>query len=289
MDYFDAVETHGDNHVAGWVSTTDSVKLWVNVHGQGRPVVLVHGWTMSSLFWRRQLSLADRLQIITLDLRGHGQSQSILRGHTIPRYARDVHDVLCALNLKEAMLVGWSMGGSVVMDYWRQFGKDRLSALGLMETGPYPMSGEPWNTHRYQGGNENALQADLVQMKEHRTTFGTDFVNSMFLSGQAPSHALQWMLAEHLKTSTRTASTIYQDYVHRDYTGILPTITIPTLALYGRSRHMCFGASTGRFVAGSIPTSRFAILENSGHLPFYEEADQFNDTLTAFVNQRPHQ
>ncbi len=289
MDHFEAVETHGDNHVAGWVSTTDSVKLWVNVHGQGRPVFLIHGWTMSFRFWQRQLCLADRLQIITLDLRGHGQSQSILRGHTVPRYARDVHDVLCALNLTEAMLVSWSMGGTVVMDYWRQFGKDRLSALGLVETGPTPWPGNRGILIGIRGGNENVLQADLVQMKEHRTKFGTDFVNSMFLSGQAPSHALQWMLAEHLKTSTRTASAIYQDYVHRNYTGILPTITIPTLALYGRSRHMCFGASTGQFVAGSIPTSRFAILENSGHLPFYEEADQFNDTLIAFVNQLPRQ
>ena len=285
MDAFEAVETHGENHVAGWVTASDGARLWVNVHGTGRPVVLVHGWTMSSLFWRRQLCLADRFQIVTVDLRGHGRSRSILRGHTVPRYAQDVREVMDGLALTPALLLGWSMGGSVVLEYWREFGGDRLSGLCLVETGPYPLSGEPWNTHRYRDNNEQELDADLIEMTRDRTAFGTRFVNAMFLSGQAPSHAMQWMLAEHLATDDVTAAAIYRDYTHRDYTPVLPTVTVPALAVYGRSRHMCFGASTGRYVAGSIPTSRFAIMEKSGHLPFYEEADQFNETLASFINQ----
>lgn len=285
MDRFEAVETRGDNHVAGWVNASDGAKLWTNVHGTGRPVVFIHGWTMSSQFWRRQIELADRFQIVTVDLRGHGLSHSILRGHTVPRYARDVHDVLDGLDLKDAVLLGWSMGGSVILDYWRQFGGDRLAGLCLVESGPFPLSGEPWNTHRYRDHNEAALQEDLQIIARDRTAFGTDFVNAMFLSGEAPSHALQWMLAEHLATSDEAAIGIYDDYVHRDYTPVLPTVSVPALAIYGRSRHMCFGASTGRYVAGSIPTSRFAIMEKSGHLPFYEEPDQFNEALASFVTQ----
>ena len=73
MDLFEAVETSGENHVGGWVRTTDNVRLWVEVRGTGRPVILVHGWTMSSLFWRRQAALADRFQVVTVDLRGHGR------------------------------------------------------------------------------------------------------------------------------------------------------------------------------------------------------------------------
>ena len=285
MDLFEAVETGGDNHVAGWVRTTDGVRLWVNVRGTGRPIVLVHGWTMSSLFWRRQDQLADRFQVITLDLRGHGRSQATPRGHTVPRYATDLRETITALGLKDVLLVGWSMGGSVVLDYWRQHGADRVSALGLVKTAPYPMSSAPWNTHKCHGHSVEAMEADLAAMARDRNEFADRFVNAMFLAGQAPAHCARWMRSEQLQVPTTIASEIYADYAQRDYTGVLPAITVPTLVMYGRSRHMCHGPSTGRFMAGTIPESRFVILDKSGHLPFYEQADAFNEALARFLIQ----
>nr|WP_321514387.1 alpha/beta hydrolase [uncultured Pseudodesulfovibrio sp.] len=285
MDLFEAVESTGDNHVAGWVQTTDGVRLWVTIQGTGRPIVLIHGWTMSSLFWRRQLSLSDQFQVITIDLRGHGKSQDTPRGHTLPRYATDVREVLIALRLQNVMLVGWSMGGSVVMEYWNQFGLDKLSSIGLVETAPAPMSPAPWNTHKCRNGNAGAMRDNIDAMLEDRKAFAEQFTNAMFLSGQAPSHALNWMQREQLKPVPQNAAAIYEDYVNRDYTPILPTITCPALVVYGRSRHMCYGPSTGRYVAGSIPDSRFVILDKSGHLPFYEEPDLFNEALTNFIHQ----
>ncbi|MCJ2163716.1 MULTISPECIES: alpha/beta hydrolase [unclassified Pseudodesulfovibrio] len=285
MDLFEAVETTGENQVGGWVQTTDGVRLWVEIRGTGRPVVLVHGWTMSSIFWRRQAQLADAFQVVTVDLRGHGRSQTTPRGHNIPRYATDVREVITALNLRNAMLTGWSMGGSVVLEYWHQYGRDRLDGIGLVETGPYPMSSAPWNNHKCHGHNMEAMQEDLTAMRLDRKGFAQRFVNAMFLSGQAPEHALKWMQTEQLKAPTDIATAIYEDYAQRDYTPLLPSISCPTLVVYGRSRHMCFGPSAGRFVAGSIPDSRFAILDKSGHLPFYEQPEAFNESMTHFLNQ----
>lgn len=283
MDQFEAVETHGDNHVAGWVQTTDGVRLWVNVRGTGRPILLIHGWTMSSLFWRRQDQLADRFQMVSLDLRGHGRSQSTPRGHTVPRYATDVRETITALGLQDAMLLGWSMGGSVVLEYWQHYGLDKISALGLVESTPYPMSPAPWNTHKCHGHSLGTMHADLADLTENRDEFAKRFVNAMFLAGQAPDHCLKWMQSEQLKIPASIATDIYEDYVQRDYTGVLPTVTVPTLVMYGRSRHMCHGPSTGRFVAGTIPDSRFVVLDKSGHLPFYEQADIFNEALAHFL------
>lgn len=285
MDRFQAVETTDDNHVAGWVQTIDGVKIWVNIQGRARPLLMIHGWTMSSRFWKRQKELSDSFQVVTIDLRGHGKSHSTLRGHSIPRYARDVHDIITALDLSDVMLMGWSLGGAVVLDYWQQYGHDRLAAISIIESAPAPMSHAPWNTHRYHGRMMENVHTDLAAMSMDRRTYATDFVNAMFLSGEAPPHAAQWMQAEHLLTSNQTATNIYTDYAQRDYTPVLPTITVPALVVYGRSRHMCYGPSTGRYVAGSIQNSRFVILEKSGHLPFYEEADEFNATVQQFVNQ----
>jgi pimeloyl-ACP methyl ester carboxylesterase len=285
VDRFEAVETTGENQVGGWLQTTDGVRLWLDVRGTGRPVILIHGWTMSGLFWRRQAELADRFQVVTPDLRGHGRSQSTPRGHTVPRYAMDVREVITGLGLREAALIGWSMGGSVVLEYWKQFGGDRLAALGLVETGPYPMSSASWNTHKCRGGDEEALHRDLEAMRGDRKGFARRFVDAMFLSGEAPDHALRWMAAEQLKAPTDTATAIYEDYVRRDYTPMLPTVSVPALAVYGRSRHMCFGPSTGRYVAATLPDSSFAILDKSGHLPFYEQPEVFNETVTRFLNR----
>lgn len=284
MDLFEAVETTGENQVGGWVQTSDGVRLWVEIRGMGRPVLLLHGWTMSSHFWRRQSALAESFQVITIDLRGHGRSQTTLRGHTLPRYARDVRQVITALNLQDVMLVGWSMGGSVALEYWQQFGGDKLRALGFVETAPSPMSPAPWNTHKCREYNKEAMHTDLKRMADDPADFSRRFVNAMFLSGEAPHHAMRWMSAEQRKMPPEMAATIYEDYTGRDFTPVLPTISIPALVVYGRSRHMCHGSSTGRFVAGSIPDSRFVILDKSGHLPFYEQPEEFNGALTHFMN-----
>ena len=285
MDLFEAVESTCDNHVAGWVQTTDGVRLWVDIRGTGRPIVLVHGWTMSSLFWRRQASLAEQFQVVSIDLRGHGRSKETPRGHTIPRYATDIREVITALHLHNLMLVGWSMGGSLILEYWKQFGGDRLYGLGLIESAPAPMSPAPWNTHKCRDHDIKAMHTHLATMTEDRETFATRFINAMFLAGKAPGHALNWMKREQLKISSQAATAIYEDYAQRDYTPVLPTISCPTLVVYGRSKHMCHGPSTGRFVAGTIPKSRFVILDKSGHLPFYEEPDTFNKALTLFMTQ----
>jgi len=179
------------------------------------------------------------------------------------------------------------MGGTVVLDYWHQYGGDLLAGLGIIETAPAPMSSAPWNTHYCRNNNTAAKDEDIAALQDDRLHYGTNFVHSMFLSGEAPSHAHSWMLVEHMKTTERTAVSIFEDYVNRDYSPILPTISVPSLIIYGRSKNMCYGPSTGRFIAGSVPNSRFAILEKSGHLPFYEEADLFNIELKHFMNQRP--
>ncbi|MEZ7195452.1 alpha/beta fold hydrolase [Pseudodesulfovibrio karagichevae] len=284
MDRFEAVETTGESQVGGWVRTTDGVRLWVEIRGTGRPVILLHGWTMSSLFWRRQTQLADACQVVTIDFRGHGRSQTTPRGHNVPRYALDVREVITALGLTRALLLGWSMGGSVALEYWQRFGPDRLAGLGLVETGPYPMSSAPWNVHKCHGHNEEAMREDLNAMKADRRGFAERFVNAMFLPGHAPEHALKWMVAEQLKAAPDTAAAIYEDYAQRDYTPVLPSVSLPALVLYGRSLHMCYGPSTGRFVAASLPDSRFVILDKSGHMPFYEQPEEFNRTVSGFLD-----
>lgn len=267
------------------IETADGALIHVEVWGKGKgSILLVHGWTMSGAFWIKQkATLAETFTVVVMDLRAHGHSSKTLNGHTIPQYAQDVRLVMESLDLRDTSLVGWSMAGPVVLEYWRTYGDDRVSALGLVEMTPCPMSPEPWNTHALKGHNIEGLADAMTALQTDPGAFGRRFIKSMFHDGMGTPEEQKWMLREYLKTPTPQAMSIYSDYVMRDYTGVLEDISVPVLVANGRSDHLCFGPQTGGYVADTLPKGRLMIYEGSGHMPFYEASDAFNKDLAALA------
>ncbi len=266
------------------LEASDGGLIYAEVRGKGRPILLVHGWTMSSAFWVRQKEgLSGEFKVVTVDLRSHGNSSKSLQGHTIPQYARDVRLVIESLNLEGVTLAGWSLAGPVVLEYWKSYGADRVAALALVEMTPYPMSPQEWNTHALRDHNFEAMNEAMISLQQDRRAYGTRFVDMMFKSGGGSEEEREWMLREHLKTPTPAAVAIYSDYVMRDYTRVLRTITVPVLVVNGDSERLVFGPITGQYVADSIPEGRLIVLKNSGHMPFFEEADAFNEAISEFA------
>ena len=268
----------------GLVESDDGAQIYVETRGKGRPILLVHGWTMTGRFWCRQMeTLSRKFQVVAMDLRAHGNSSKILHGHTLPRYAEDVHAVMEALGLERTTLVGWSMAGPVVLEYWRRFGNRHIAALGLVEMTPFPFSPESWNSHALKGYRFDGMNLSFKNFQADRRSFGEKFTHSMFREGRASREDLHWMTEEHLNTPTPAAMAIYSDYCMRDCTDILPTVSAPTLAIYGCSDYLCFGAETGQYVSENIPDARLVLLDKSGHLPFYEQPEEFNQALATLV------
>ncbi|HEY1331467.1 MAG TPA: alpha/beta hydrolase, partial [Actinomycetota bacterium] len=104
------------------------VELNVRERGQGRPVLFLHGVMCSGRFFDPQLERAEAAgyRAIVPDLRGHGDSEKVLDGHTVPNYARDVHALLEARGAERPVLVGWSMGAMVAYEYLREFGQESV-------------------------------------------------------------------------------------------------------------------------------------------------------------------
>ncbi|MEJ2587514.1 MAG: alpha/beta hydrolase [Deltaproteobacteria bacterium] len=267
------------------IEIADGSLIHVESWGRGRPaIVLLHGWSMSSAFWVKQkAALSDAFTVIAVDLRAHGHSSKALQGHTVPQYARDVRAVLESLHITGATLAGWSMAGPVVLDYWRAYGDDRVSALALVEMTPFPLSPEPWNTHALKGHNMEGLNTAMISLQEDRVAYGRRFIGNMFHDGVGTPEDQEWMLKEYLKTPTAQAVAAYSDYVMRDYTGVLKDITVPVLVANGRSEYLCFGPKTGRYVADTLPKGRLVIYEGSGHMPFYETSEAFNKDLASLA------
>lgn len=94
-----------------YITLEDQTRLYYETHGNGTPILFIHGVLMSGQFFHKQFSaLSANYQCIRLDLRGHGESDKVLHGHTISQYARDIREFLNAMELDHVVLAGWSMG-----------------------------------------------------------------------------------------------------------------------------------------------------------------------------------
>lgn len=270
-----------------YMEMKDSARIYYEDHGSGQPMVLVHGWTCSSGFWQKNVpELSKEFHVITLDLRGHGNSSKILTGHTVDQYARDVREVIERLGLRNVTLVGWSLGGAVVLSYYRQYtGDSRLKALGLVDMDPFPFSPAAWNSHGLRDYNVDAMNEMLKTYAADPLAFATGFTKNMFKDGKASESDLGWMPAELTKTPPWIAVAAYSDYVMADYTGVLPGIHNPVIVFAADSHIFKKGIAMGRSIAEQIPRSTFVPFEDAGHLLFYEQPTKFNKTLTGFVEQ----
>lgn len=268
-----------------FVETDDHALIHVSEAGSGPALVLVHGWSMAGTYFDRQAPLARRFRCVVPDLRGHGLSSKVLHGHTIPRYAEDLRQVLDALDVGPCLLAGWSMGGPVALQAWKTWGPGRIRALALVESCPAPLSAEPWNTHFLRGGDLDLLARTLRKVQEERAEHLELFVQGMWADGHGPERETRALLRQSLRTPAPIAAAIYSDYLLRDYSDVPLTVRVPALAAYGCGRGGCYGPNIGRWLAETMPDCRLTLFEHSGHLPFREEPDAFNDALARLAER----
>lgn len=271
-------------NAADYLETRDDAKIYYEDQGGGQPILLVHGWMCSSKFWQKNVpELANAFRVVTLDLRGHGNSSKALTGHTIGQYARDVREVIEQLGLQETVLVGWSLGGPVVLSYYEQYGSDaRLKALGLLDTTPFPFSPAGWNNHALRNYNYDGMNAVCADYTANPRNFAIAFTTRMFK--QKPSDAdMDWVVAEMMKTPTWIAEAVYSDFVMSDHVKSLPTISVPVIVFAANSGVFCNGIAMGKAIANQVPQGTFIPFEDAGHILFYEQPQKFNAALTDFV------
>jgi pimeloyl-ACP methyl ester carboxylesterase len=171
----------------------------------------------------------------------------------------------------------------VVLEYWKQFGADKIKALGLVDMTPFPFSADDWNAHGLKNWNFDRMNAFFIALNEKRREAATTFINNMFSNAQAPKEDMEWMMVEHLKTPVSVAQAIYSDYLMRDYSGTLKTITVPTIVFAGNSNIFKKGLDMGKHVAAQIPKATFVAVEKGGHVFFYEDPEPFNAALDKFL------
>ena len=263
----------------------DGAKIYFEDWGAGQPIVLVHGWTCSSKFWRKNVAeLCKQFRVVTLDLRGHGNSSKILTGHTITEYARDVRRLIEALELRDVTLAGWSLGGPVILSYYDQYAAhSRLKALALVDTAPHPFSSAEWNRHALRNWNMDAMHATFGTYTADPKAFAIAFTRRMFKAVNVSDEDVQWISAELARTPPWIAMAAYSDFLIADYANVLPSIKLPVAVFAADSEIYKNGIEMGKAIAAQVPCSKFFPFEDAGHLLFYEKPEKFNRALSEFV------
>ena len=129
--------------------TSDGLWLYYEMHGSGKPILLLPGFGESLKMWRHSVPvLSEGHQVICLDLRGHGRSMKVPGGNRQVRMAQDVRELIDFLGLQDVLLVGHSLGGAVAATYANTQEEHALRGLILVDASLFAFSDADWNSHK---------------------------------------------------------------------------------------------------------------------------------------------
>lgn len=269
--------------------TGNDAVLYFETHGEGPPIVLLHGFLCSSRFFHRNVeALSQNHRLVLMDFRGHGSSSKALYPHTLSRYARDVKELMDYLELEEAILVGWSMGGSVALAYHAMFGTHRIRALGIIDQTLSPFHPGEWNTHGLRGYDMDKANQLLIESYTGYAGYCRRIAEKLLFFDE-DKRDLEWMTQEMLKTPPWIAFCLYTEYPHTDGLENLEKVHVP-IAFFGADSPTC---PNGRDCATRYYPERLAAgvyreshpHEYGGHLLMLYDNVRFHQELLGFIER----
>ena len=269
---------------------TDSapVELFYEDRGTGRPVVLIHGWPLSGRSWEAQVpALVEAgYRVVTYDRRGFGQSSQPWEGYDYDTFAADLRALLEHLDLRDATLVGFSMGGGEVVRYLATYGTDRVSAAVLAAAVPPFLHVEDGNP---DGALDDAtIGAFLDGVRTDRVAFVDGFASNFFTAGGelVVSEALRDYSARIAEgASPKGTLDCITAFALTDFRGDLEKVTVPLLVVHGDSDAVVPFEASGKRSAEAVPGSTLVVIEGGPHGVNASHPEQFNTALLDFLGR----
>ncbi len=263
------------------------IELYYEDHGAGRPVVLIHGWPLSSRSWESQVPALVEAghRVVAYDRRGFGESSQPWSGYEYDTFARDLDALMTHLDLRDATLVGFSMGGGEVVRYLRTYGSDRVAKAVLAAAVPPYLCKTADNP---DGGLDDATIAAFQDgVRGDRIAFLDEFTRNFFAAG-----AKSDLISEVQRTYARDIAAFASPkgtldcitaFGRTDFRADLVKVTVPTLVIHGDSDGIVPFDVSGRRSHEAIPGSRLVVVEGAPHGFNVTHAEQFNSVLLDFL------
>ncbi|MET9292246.1 alpha/beta hydrolase [Streptomyces sp. NPDC003077] len=272
----------------GQENTTD-IDLYYEDHGSGQPVVLIHGYPLDGHSWERQsAALLDAgYRVITYDRRGFGQSGQPTTGYDYDTFAADLNTVLETLDLRDAVLVGFSMGTGEVARYLSTYGSGRIAkAAFLASLEPYMLKTDDnpdgVAPKEFFDGVVAAAKADRYA---YYTAFFQDFYNldenlGTRISEEAVRNSWNTAASGGFFAASAAPATWYTDF-----RADIPAIDVPALILHGTADRTLPIDGTARRFHQALPSATYVEIEGAPHGLLWTHAEEVNEALLAFLRK----
>lgn len=267
------------------------IELFVEDNGDGRPVVLLHGWPLDSRSWEPQMHplLAAGYRVITYDRRGFGRSSRPTVGYDWDTLAADLDQVLTQLDLRNATVVGLSLGTGELARYIGSRGTERLHSCVFIETLAPSFAKSDDNPQGVDAAGVTGVQNAIL---EDRYTWLTglinDFLNLEDYQGKRVSEGTVRAMWNAGAEAGAYATWACPPGWLADFSSDITHIDVPTLIIHGTADRILPIDGQGRRMHAALPAATYVEIEGGPHLGVVTHADEINTALLSFLAEAGH-
>ncbi|MFI1809129.1 alpha/beta fold hydrolase [Streptomyces sp. NPDC020422] len=266
---------------------TTAIDLYYEDQGAGQPVVLIHGFPLDGHSWERQsAALLDAgYRVVTYDRRGFGQSSQPTTGYDYDTFAADLNTVLETLDLRDAVLVGFSMGTGEVARYVSRYGSERIAKVAflaslepcLLKSDDNPDGVAP----------KEFFDGIVADVKADRYAYYTAFFNDFYnLDENLGSRISEEAVRSSCNTAARGgsfAASAAPSTWYTDFRADIPAVDVPALILHGTADRILPADGTARPFRKALPSAEYVEIEGAPHGLLWTHAEEVNTALLAFL------
>lgn len=271
------------------IRTADGADIFYKDWGDGRPVVLSHGWPLNADSWEaQQLFLASNgYRAIAHDRRGHGRSTQTWDGNEMDTYASDLAALIEALDLHEVTLVGFSTGGGEVTRYVGRYGTARIAQLVLVSAVP------PLMVQR--DDNPNGVPMDVfdgiraASLADRSQTY-RDLADGPFFGHNRPGADVSagirrafW--CQGLQAGARNAYECIKAFSETDFRDDLAKVDVPTLVIHGDDDQVVPFGVGGESSASLVADAKLIVYPGAPHGITDTHKEQLGADLLSFLHE----
>lgn len=270
-----------------FIETNDKTSIYYKDWGSGRPVVLIHGWPVNAEMWEyQQAALAEAgYRVVAYDRRGFGRSSQPWSGYDYDTMASDLATLMDTLDLRDATLVGFSMGGGEVARYMSKYGaQGRVRSTVLVgAVTPFLLKTDD----NPDGVPQEVFDGIVRGIKEDRPAFFRTFAKSFFgvsvIKHPVSAEILEWNQMLTLMASPRATTECVHAWSSTDFRADLKALKVPTLIIHGDSDQTVPKAVSADKAAKLVPHAQVKIYEGGPHGLYVSHKEQLNADLLGFL------